>query len=202
MDRMSEQETVLQSAWDAAVANCLEGHEHCSYGGMSIHHGYWLADENCQRSHGDHCAWCGIEAVTGFAGRVSSGDIYAVPACQPCADAWVAEHPEWQRRDPAADTRTTGDLLADIEADYQAKLADMDPVTRAVWEEADRVMENMMLYGTSEPPADGKPTFAGIESIFGVDQAVKLVAPYPTAAPPGPPRQRYNPATGKWEAAR
>lgn len=192
----------LQTTWDAAVAECVNGHEQCTYGGMSAQHGYWLADEACERNHGVRCTWCGVEAETGFVGRTSGDAIYAVPACQSCADAWVAEHPEWKRPDPAPDMRSTRELLTDIEADYQAKLAALDPVTRAAWQEADRQMENMLLWGNPDGPppgAEAGPQFTGIESLFGLDSAPTFIAPGPPAHP-GPPRQRYNPATRKWEA--
>ena len=91
--------TDMQAGWDAAVAECLAGHENCTYGGMTPNGGYWLSDTECPLDHGDRCAWCPEPAVTGFAGRAHDGcSIYAVPACQPHADQWAAEHPEWRRR--------------------------------------------------------------------------------------------------------
>jgi hypothetical protein len=91
----------MQSAWNAAIAECLNGHECCTYGGPSPNHGYWLADTECLHDHHGCCAWCHTESITRFVGWAEDGvSIYAVPACQEHADAWVVDHPEWQRYDP------------------------------------------------------------------------------------------------------
>lgn len=107
-------EQPLDRAFAAAKATCRTGHPPvgdgggCSYGGFSPAHGYWLSDENCPLSHGSMCdlrAACdGAEATTGFIGHDPDPDhawwIWAVMACQPCADVWVAAHPEWKKRGP------------------------------------------------------------------------------------------------------
>jgi hypothetical protein len=197
--------TELQAAWDAAVANCLNGHDNCSYGGMTPWTGYWLRDEACEQPHGDRCAWCGAEAETGFVGHAPGGwDIFQVPACQPCADAWVLERPEWHRRGEPVDAprRTADEVFAEADAERERTLAQMNPIAREAWEAAERAATNMLLWGNPDGPAPGeKPNFTGIESIFGLDQAVKLV-PYGGTKPLGPARQRYNPDTKKWETDR
>lgn len=105
-------EQPIDRAFAAAKETCRIGHPPvgagggCSYGGMSPAYGYWLSDENCPLSHGDRCdlrAACdGAEAQTGFIGHDPDPDhawwIWAVMACQSCADVWVASHPEWKKR--------------------------------------------------------------------------------------------------------
>ncbi|MDR3082113.1 MAG: hypothetical protein LBV60_14515 [Streptomyces sp.] len=105
MSEHPEPPTEMQAAWDAAVAACLQGHENCSYGGMSPGGGYWLAEPNCPRNHGDRCTWCDADTTTGFVGWAEDGwSIYGVPACQPHADAWIAQHPEWARQEEPVTT--------------------------------------------------------------------------------------------------
>jgi hypothetical protein len=93
-----------RAAFDAAVANCIHvAHDAgCSFGGFSLAGLYWLAAEGCPLPHGDVCAWCPAEATTGFPGRMEGheGDDdyrYLVPACVPCAEAWVLIDPRWTR---------------------------------------------------------------------------------------------------------
>lgn len=194
----------LQAVWDATVEACLNGHDTCSYGGMTPGTGYWLADEACERKHGGECSWCDAEAVTGFAGWAPDGvSIYGVPACQPCADRWVAGHPEWERREPQMGGPSLDTLRAEVEAEREQVLAAMSPVERELWLAAERATENLMLWGDPDGGAPGaKMSFAGIESIFGLDQAVSMIPCYSDRKPLGPARQRYNPVTKKWEADR
>lgn len=100
-------EQPIDRAFAAAKETCRTGHPAgCSYGGFSPSHGYWLSVEDCPLSHGNMCdlrAACdGAEATTGFIGHDPDPDhawwIWAVMACQPCADVWVAAHPEWKKR--------------------------------------------------------------------------------------------------------
>lgn len=208
MTERPESSTAMQSAWDTAVAACLQGHENCSYGGMSPAGGYWLADPDCPANHGDRCTWCNAEAVTGFAGW-SGANIYGVPACQPHADAWTTQHPEWTRsEEPAENTElpSTDSLLAAIEAEKQQLLARMNPAQRAACQAADQAVDNLLLWGNPDgPPPDVKPgpLFDGIEALFGLDKPVQFSTPLPAQLkPPGPPRMRYNPTTKKWEPKR
>lgn len=91
-------EQQMRTAWDAAVRDCLNGHESCSYGGMTPQSGYWIQDEGCTRDHGEKCTWCGGEAVTGFSGWGDDGfSIYAVPACEGCAQRWAEFDTRWHR---------------------------------------------------------------------------------------------------------
>ena len=199
--------TGLQVLWDAAVEACLTGHENCSYGGMTPGTGYWLADEACDRKDSSDCAWCDAEAETGFVGWAPDGvSIYGVPACQPCADRWVAEHPEWKRRNPDAevDRKTMDELLAEARTEREQILAATDPITREIWLATEKAEENILLWGNPDGPPEGTetgPLFTGIESIFGLDKAAKVVH-HRSSKPLGPARQRYNPATKKWEADR
>lgn len=97
----------LDAAFNAAKELCCTGHPAagCTYGGMSSAYGYWLADENCPLNHGEACdlwvACDGAEAATGFRGSEPDPRtmywIYAVMACEPCADLYAAGHPEWRR---------------------------------------------------------------------------------------------------------
>ena len=194
--------TDLQPAWDAAIAACLRGHADCSYGGMTPGGGYWLAAGDCTENHGERCAWCPADATTGFAGWGEDGwSIWSVPACQPCADRWVTERPEWKRRDPDEPTRSLDELLTDAKAGKAQRLAAMDPLVREVWLDYERRMDNLMMWGNSEgPPADTKPgkAFGGLMEAFGLDQPTTITAPG-RAAPAGPPRLRFNPETKTWE---
>lgn len=192
----------LQRAWDAEVAACLQGHVDCTYGGLTPSGGYWLAIEDCGENHGDHCAWCPAEAATGFAGWADDGwSIWSVPACQPCADRWVAEHPEWTQRDLDEPKRSLDELLADAQAEKERRLAAMDPLVREVWLDYERRMENLLLWGNSEgAPADAKPgkLFAGLPGVFDLDGSSTLTAPV-RAVRSGPPTLRFNPETKAWE---
>ena len=194
---------LLQSAWDAAINACLQGHADCSYGGMTPSGGYWLAAESCTENHGEHCAWRDADTATGFAGWADDGwSIWSVPACQPCADRWVAEHPEWKRRDRSEEPpRSLDELLADAQAEKERMLAEMNPPAREVWLDMERRMDNLMLWGNSEGPPPGVQPgkmFGGLLEAFGLDGQTAIIAPG-RAAPAGPPRLRYNQATKTWE---
>lgn len=87
-----------------AKESCRAGHlaaggRCCTYGGLGAYDGFWLFDEQCALNHGDACdlrVVCdGVEAAAGFANREPEGWIYRVVACWPCAEAYVAMHPEW-----------------------------------------------------------------------------------------------------------
>ena len=154
--------TDLQLAWDAAIGACLQGHPDCTYGGPTPSTGYWLAAEGCTENHGDHCVWCPAEAVTGFAGWGDDGwSIWGVPACQPCADRWVAEHPEWTRRDPDAEQeprKTMTELLAE-----------MNSIERGIAEAYNRAMDEAFFGVTG---SDGKShEFGGLLSALGMGEA-------------------------------
>ena len=86
--------------WDAAQAECFDGHpESCTYGGLSPSGGYWLEVEGCGRSHGERCAACGGDAETGFAGWGPGGTVWRVPVCEGHAGEIVALDPgTWKRR--------------------------------------------------------------------------------------------------------
>lgn len=108
-----------QVGWDAAVDACCNGHDDCSFGGMSIPYGYWLAADDCPLNHGETCAWCPAEAVTGFRGRVHDsplGALFSVPACHACADQWTAAHPEWTRERPERPSKSSAEVLAEWRA--------------------------------------------------------------------------------------
>jgi hypothetical protein len=87
-------DSVLRPAWEAAINACLQGHDHCTFGGPAPKSGYWLADDACVLDHGETCAWCLEPTATVFAGRAGDS-IWHVPACQPHADAWVVVCPDW-----------------------------------------------------------------------------------------------------------
>ena len=150
--------TDLQPAWDAAIAACLQGHADCSYGGPTPSGGYWLAAEGCTENHCEHCAWCGAEAVTGFAGWGDDGSsIWGVPACREHAGAWIAEHPEWDPNAEPEPRKTTEDLLAE-----------MSPFAQGVAEAYNRAMAEA-LFGTAE--SCGEPhEFGGLLSVLGLDE--------------------------------
>jgi hypothetical protein len=76
----------------------------CTFGGMTVGSLYWLVAEGCSLPHSDTCAWCGVEATTGFAGREPGhGDDdnhrFLVPACGPCAEEWTRVDPRWKGSD-------------------------------------------------------------------------------------------------------
>lgn len=54
-----------------------------------------------------------------------------------------------------------------------------------------------LLYGSGPRPGDDGFAFGGLLAALPT-----VVAPYPKAAPPGPPRLRYDPATKSWKAIR
>jgi hypothetical protein len=111
MPTLNELPTPIDAAFDAAKDLCRTGHPAvdgiggCSYGGMSSAYGYWLADSDCLLNHGETCdlrAACdGAEATTGFRASEPDPDIaywlYAVMACEACAELYAAGHPEWGR---------------------------------------------------------------------------------------------------------
>lgn len=149
--------TDLQSAWDAAIAACLQGHPDCSYGGPTPGGGYWLAVEGCGENHGERCAWCPAEAVTGFAGWGDGGwSIWRVPACREHADAWIAGHPEWDPNVEPEPLKTTEDLLAE-----------MSPFAQGVAEAYNRAMAEALLWGSVS--SDGPREFGGLLSALGMD---------------------------------
>jgi hypothetical protein len=149
----------MQAAWDAAVAECLRGHENCSYGGMTPSGGYWLADVDCPLGHHDRCAWCPAGPTTGFAGWGEDGwSIWAVPACEEHAAEWAAGHPEWTRpseREDTAEQPSVGALLAGHQAAREAWLAGLPTEVREAWLAADRAAENMLLWGNPDGPSPG-----------------------------------------------
>jgi hypothetical protein len=169
----------MQAGWDAAVAECLNGHESCSYGGTSPSGGYWLADTECELSHHDHCAWCPSEPTTGFSGWAPDGwSIWAVPACEEHAAAWAAAHPEWTRPDKPegrSGSASLGAVLADHRAAKAARLAAMPEELRQTWQAADRAAaENILLWGNPDGPGPGvqpEKLFDGLLSIFSQEES-------------------------------
>lgn len=179
----------LQPAWDAAIAACLVGHEDCTYGGMTPANGHWLTAEGCELNHGHTCTWCPADATTGFVGWGQDGwSMWQVPACEEHGTAWALEHPEWNRDAPRPEPQTWRDLLDA-----------MNPIERSLAETMMRSDMDSLLYGTGARPDE--PGFTGFGSLFP-DGPPTIVMPYPKAAPPGPSRLRYDPATKTWEAIR
>jgi hypothetical protein len=182
----------LQPAWDAAIATCLTGHDQCTFGGMVPASGYWLAAEDCDLNHGHTCAWCPAEASTGFAGWGEDGwSMWQVPACEEHGAAWAAEHPQWSRDAPKAEPQS-----------WQELLDGLNPIARELAEDMMQRDMDALLYGTG--PRPDRPEFTGIDGLMAGIAGAELpaiVMPYPKAAPPGPPRLRYDPATKTWEAA-
>jgi hypothetical protein len=183
----------MQAGWDAAVAACVNGHEQCTFGGMTPQSGYWLADVDCPLNHGGTCAWCPAEATTGFAGWGPDGwSLWQVTACEEHGAAWAAEHPEWTR-DPGPEP----------EPSWQELLDGLNPFARMVAEDYRQRMGDALLYGNG--PRPGAPEFTGIGGLMSGILAPELpavVTPYPKTLPPGPPRMRYNQDTKTWEAHR
>lgn len=100
-DPVSETTPDLQAGWDAAINECLTGHEGdgyvCTFGGLTPSDGYWLAAEDCTLPHHDTCAWCTDEPVTAFRGW-EEDTIYGVPACDEHANLWLEANPgKWKR---------------------------------------------------------------------------------------------------------
>lgn len=97
----------IDVAFNAAKGLCRTGHPDagCTYGGMSSAHGYWLAADDCPLNHGEKCdlrITCdGADATTGFRGSEPDPSIaywiYAVMACEACAELYAAAHAEWRR---------------------------------------------------------------------------------------------------------
>jgi hypothetical protein len=82
------------------VQVCATGHDHCTFGGMSPSGGYWLIAEDCDRDHGELCAFCGQSGEVGFCDWVDGvafGAIYRVVACDGCGQRWAALDPRWMR---------------------------------------------------------------------------------------------------------
>jgi hypothetical protein len=175
--------TDLQSGWDAAIAACLSGHEQCTFGGMTPTSGYWLAAEDCDLNHGGVCAWCPAEATTGFAGWGEDGwSLWQVPACEDHGAQWAAEHPEWSRDAPKPEPKT-----------WQELLDGLNPIARELAEDVMRRDMDALLCGTGPRPGNDAFQFGGLLATLPT-----VTAPYPKAPPPGPPRQRYDPATKSW----
>lgn len=179
----------LQPGWDAAIAACLTGHEDCTFGGMTPASGYWLAAEGCERTHGGTCAWCPAQATTGFTGWGEDGwSLWQVPACEEHGAAWAVEHPEWSRDAPKREPQS-----------YRELLDGLNPIERALAEDMMQRDMDALLYGNGPRPGDDGFAFGGLLATIGGEPPT-VVAPYPKAAPPGPPRLRYDPATKSWEA--
>lgn len=189
-DRLARAEANFAAAKDL----CRTGHEACTYGGMAAANGYWLADEDCELNHGQTCdlkAVCdGAPAETGFLGRegVELVDdwIWRVCACQPCADLYVAAHPEWKRPDPNAPQPTYDEVMARLHEQVEAERAAMTPLER----EALDMMTNLMLYGQHPAPDPlPRPEFTGFAGLFGDAVELNQVAPFMRNAPKGRKRR-------------
>lgn len=165
----------------AAKELCGTGHSDaegttCTYGGMSSANGYWLASEDCERSHGEFCdlrAVCdGAETETGFRGREGAflvdDWIWRVTACQPCAELYVSAHPEWKRPDPDEPKHTYDEIMTRLHEEVEADRAAMSPAER----EASDMVTNMLLYGQHPAPPNGPTKFAGFGGLL--DDAVAL----------------------------
>lgn len=174
-----------EANFGAAKELCRTGHaDHgCTYGGMSAQHGYWLATEDCPLGHGETCdlrAVCdGDPTVTGFIGSEPDPGIlywvWRITACQPCAELYVAAHPEWRREDPDAPKPGYDEVMARLHEQVEAERAAMTPVER----EASDMMLNLMLYGQHPAPAETAPQFTGFAGLFGED----VIALKPAVAP-------------------
>lgn len=94
-------EDIMRELWAAAVNDCVNGHEDCTFGGLSIPYGYWLFTDDCPSNHGERCVWCAGEATDMFRGRIGAplvGALYGVPSCAPCGAVWVGMNPgRWER---------------------------------------------------------------------------------------------------------
>jgi len=162
----------MQAGWDAAVDSCLNGHDDCSYGGMTPATGYWLCSEYCSGDHLGVCAWCPAEATTGFAGWGDDGwSLWQVLACEEHGAAWAAGHPEWTRDRPESSGKTAAEVLAE----WRARLS---PGARLAADAMDRAMDDALLYGTG--PRPDEPGFDGIGALM------KNILDAPEA-PGGPP---------------
>ena len=176
----------------AAKELCRTGHEVCTYGGMTAAGGYWLADEDCPLNHGETCdlrAACdGVEATTGFRGSEPAPAIaywvWRVTACQPCAEVYVAAHPEWRREDPDAPRPGYDETMARLHEQVEADRAAMSPAER----EYSDMVTNMLLYGQHPAPDPApEPQFTGFAGLF--DDAITLepaVKPQRDRAPDAP----------------
>ena len=165
----------------AAKELCRTGHRDdegttCTYGGMAAANGYWLFAESCELNHGETCdlrAVCdGAPAETGFHGRngmVLVDDwIWRVDACQPCADLYVAAHPEWVRKPPAQPVPHE-EWMRQLREAADAQLAALTPEQREYVD----MTTNLMLYG-QHPAPETPPTYAGF---FGLDDPVEFPRP-------------------------
>lgn len=162
----------------------------CTYGGMAPNSGYWLADEDCPLNHGSTCAWCPTEATTGFAGwGDDSWSLWQVPACEEHGAAWAAGHPEWRR-----------DTESKPEPTWQELLDGLNPFARALAEDYRRAMDDALLFGNGPRPGDPQTGIGGLMGGVVGAELLAVVMPYPKAAPPGPPRVRFNQDTKAWEA--
>lgn len=183
----------------AAKEACRTGHSDaegvtCTYGGMSSAHGYWLAAEDCGLSHGEVCdlrAACdGADTQTGFRGREGSvlvdDWIWRVTACQPCADLYVAAHPEWRRPDPDEPPMSYEEALQKLHEQVEADRAAMNPAER----EASDMVTNLMLYGQHPAPTD-PPQFTGLAGLFGDSITLEPVATPVRDGSPAPPGQPW-----------
>ena len=191
---MTEPDDALARAevnFAAAKELCRTGHEVCTYGGMSSAGGYWLADEDCPLNHGETCdlrAVCdGAEATTGFRGSEPDPDIaywvWRVTACQPCAEVYVAAHPEWKREDPDAPKPSYDEVMARLHEQVEADRAAMSPAQR----EYSDMVTNMLLYGQHPAPDPApEPQFTGFAGLFGDAIALEPVVKPQRDRPPEP----------------
>ena len=165
----------------AAKELCGTGHSDaegttCTYGGMSSANGYWLTSEDCDLNHGEFCdlrVVCdGAETETGFRGSEPDPEImywiWRVTACQPCADLYVAAHPEWKRPDPDEPKPTYDEIMARLHEEVEVDRAAMSPAERA----ASDMVTNMLLYGRHPAPTDAPTKFTGFAGLL--DDAVAL----------------------------
>lgn len=196
----SPEPATAEANFAAAKELCRTGHSTddfaCTYGGMSAANGYWFFSPDCELNHGELCdlrAVCdGAAAETGFHGRegmVLVDDwIWRVDACQPCADLYVAAHPEWVRK-PPAEPVPHEELMRQLQEAAEAQLAAMTPPQRAYSD----MMTNLLLYG-QHPAPETPPTFTGL---LGLDDPVviqrpvanvtrRFPAPYPISDLHGP----------------
>lgn len=186
--------TRAEAEFAAAKELCRTGHRDdegttCTYGGMAAANGYWLAFPDCELNHGELCdlrAVCdGAPAETGFHGREGTALvddwIWRVTACQPCADLYVAAHPEWVRK-PAPEPLSYEERMRRLNELVEAELGAMTPQQRAVMD----MLTNLALYG-QHPAPEGPPWFTGL---LNLDDPVQLryAAKAKRTFPPAPHR--------------
>jgi hypothetical protein len=91
-------ENFEQAKWECAYGHGTEGGAPCTYGGLFPTDGYWLALQECTKSHGELCqirAVCdGADSETRFCDW-GEDYIWGVYACLGCAQYWIGDHPEW-----------------------------------------------------------------------------------------------------------